>query len=118
MARPERPSRFCCLYVALSVVAGAFARRYYPMRYETGRLVRVVAAGVLAVGAGLALPNMAPIPGIVARGILTTAVFGGLLWVGGFLRPTERALLRQLVNGGWSRRTTLRPEPPSRNTLQ
>ena len=109
---------FLLSYLALSVVAGAFARRYYPMRYETGRLLRVVAAGILAAAAGLVLPTMPPIAGIAVRGILTTAVFGGLLWVGGFLRPSERALLQQLLNGGWSRRSALRPEPPSRDTLQ
>lgn len=91
-------------YVTLALVAGAFARRYYPMRYETGRLARVVVAGVLATAAGLALPDMHPLAGVLARGLLTTVVFAGLLWLGGFLRPTERGWLQQALYRGWNRR--------------
>jgi O-antigen/teichoic acid export membrane protein len=85
---------FLLSYVTLAVVAGYFARRHYPMTYERGRIARVVVAGVIAAAAaGWALPAMGPIAGILVRGTTTVVVFGLLLWTGGFLRASERALL-------------------------
>jgi O-antigen/teichoic acid export membrane protein len=88
---------FLLSYVTLALVAGRFAQQHYPMRLEHGRLARVVLAGVFAAVAGLVLPAMTPLAGVLARGVTTTLVFGGLLWAGGFLRPTERALIAQVV---------------------
>jgi O-antigen/teichoic acid export membrane protein len=84
---------FALSYGTLALVAGYFARRHYPMTYERGRIARVILAGVAAAAAGWWLPDMPAIAGVLARGTATVAVFLGLLWVGGFLRPTERAWL-------------------------
>lgn len=87
---------FLLSYVTLAGLAGWFAQRHYPVSYEWGRVVRVVVAGVLAAAVALALPEMRAIVGLLARGSTTVVVFGGLLWVGGFLRPSERQLLRSI----------------------
>lgn len=88
---------FVLSYLTLAVVAGHFARRHYPMTYETGRLIRVVLAGVVAATAGVMLPDMAPLPGLLARGATTTVIFAGWLALNGFLRPTERALIMRVL---------------------
>jgi O-antigen/teichoic acid export membrane protein len=85
-------------YVTQASVAFLFAQRFYPIRYETGRLVRVVLAGIVAaVVARWALPAMPALAGFLARGTTTVAVYVGLLWLSGFLRPTERAFLREVA---------------------
>lgn len=88
---------FVLSYVTLALVAGRFARQHYPMAYESGRLARIVAAGILAAAAGSMLPAMQPLTGLLARGVTTVVVFGTLLALGGFLRPTERAILLQVL---------------------
>jgi O-antigen/teichoic acid export membrane protein len=88
---------FVLSYLTLAIVAGHFARQHYPMTYETGRLVRVVLAGVVAGAAGVLLPEMAPLPGLFARGATTTVIFVGWLALNGFLRPTERALILRVL---------------------
>lgn len=90
---------FLLSYVTLAGLAGWFARRHYPVDYEWGRVFRLVAAGALAAAAALALPEMPSLAGLLVRGSVTVAVFGALLWAGGFLRPTERALLRRVWPG-------------------
>ena len=101
---------FLLSYVTLAAVAGFFARRHYPMTYETSRIVRIVLAAILAAVAGLALPALPPLAAVLARGATTTAVFGGLLIASGFLRPTERAFL----SNAWAR--TRRGRQPSQTT--
>jgi O-antigen/teichoic acid export membrane protein len=84
---------FLLSYMTLAIIAGFFARRHYPMAYETQRIARLVGAAALAAAAGLSLPVLPPIAGVLARGTTAVAVFGVLLLVSGFLRPTERAIL-------------------------
>lgn len=91
---------FVLSYLTLALVAGYFASRHYPMTYERGRIARVVMAGVIAGAAGWALPAMPPLVAVLVRGGATVILFGGLLHVGGFLRPTERAWLAS----AWSAR--------------
>ena len=90
---------FLLSYVTLAGTAAVFAQRHYAVRYETSRLTRVLASATLAMLAGLWLPDMPHLIGFLARGISVVAVFAGLLWLTGFLRPTERAIL-----GGVARR--------------
>jgi O-antigen/teichoic acid export membrane protein len=79
-----------------TVVAFVLARRVYPMSYETGRIARLVAAGVLAAGAGLwAVPIVAPLTGVFLRALTVIAAYAALLWLSGFLRASERAFLRE-----------------------
>lgn len=91
---------FALSYLTLAIVAGHFARRHYPMTYETGRLTKVTLAGVAAAAAGVLLPEMAPLPGLFARGGITVIIFGGWLALNGFLRPTERALILRVLGRG------------------
>ena len=42
------------------------------------------------------VPDLPPFAGLVAHGTLTVAVFAALLWMTGFLRPSERAVLSEL----------------------
>lgn len=86
---------FLLSYVTLAVVAGSFSQRYYPVRYETGRIVRIVIAALVAVGIAMSLPELAPAAAVLVRGLTVVGTFAGLLWVAGFLRPTERAFLRR-----------------------
>jgi len=84
---------FALSYVTLAVVAGYFAQRHYPMTYERGRISRALLAGIAAGAAGWLLPAMPPVAGVLVRGATTVLAFGGLLWIGGFLRHTERVWL-------------------------
>ena len=47
-------------YAAQAALAYQFSQRFYPVRYETGRLARVVGAAIAAYVAGRALPAMDP----------------------------------------------------------
>lgn len=82
-------------YVTQTTIAFAFARRLYPIPYEWGRLVRVVASGIIAAALARALPDLPPAAGLIVRGATTVAVFVGLLWASGFLRASERAFLSE-----------------------
>ena len=91
-------------YATQAGVAFAFAQRLYPIPYEWGRLLRVLAAGVAAAVAARLLPDMPPVAGLVARGATVATVFVALLGVTGFLRPTERGFLHEQ----WARRRPAR----------
>ena len=85
-------------YATQATVAFVLSQRVYPIRYEVGRLARVVIAGVIAAMVPLWLiPAMPPAVGLLARGATTVVVYAGLLWVSGFLRRSERAFLRELL---------------------
>lgn len=89
-------------------LAGALAHRFYPMRYETARIARVVVAGLgAALLARWAVPSMAPLAGLVVRGGTAVIAYALMLWWSGFLRPSERAYLVELVTRvrgrGWRR---------------
>ena len=84
--------------VTQTCVSFFFARRFYPISYEWGRLARVIAAGIVAALAGLWLvPALPPLAGLAARTVVTTAVFGALIAVSGFMRRGERAFLAELI---------------------
>lgn len=88
---------FLLSYATMAAVAMWFSSRLYPVSYERGRIARVIVAGVAAaVAAHWAVPVLPPAASLIARGLVTVAVFAGLLWLSGFLRPSERAFLRDL----------------------
>jgi O-antigen/teichoic acid export membrane protein len=87
-------------YAAQAALAYRFSQRFYPVRYETGRLARVVLAAIAAYAAGRGLPAMDPALGVLVRGTTVVTVMAGGLWLGGFFRPEE---LRVLAKVGWSR---------------
>jgi O-antigen/teichoic acid export membrane protein len=98
---------FLLSYVTLAAVAAFFARRYYRIEYEHSRLMRIVAAAALAAAAGLSVPALSPLGAVLVRGTTVVAVFGALLVVTGFLRPTERAFLAS----AWARARSMRQQP-------
>jgi O-antigen/teichoic acid export membrane protein len=77
-------------------LAFVFSQRVYPVSYEYGRLARAIGASVLAYGAGVALPSMPPLAGVLVRGTSVVAVFTALLWISGFFKRNELQLLRRL----------------------
>lgn len=84
---------FLLSYITLAGTAAAFAQRHYAVRYEGARVIRVLVAAVVAMVAGMLLPDLPHLAGFLARGTAVVVVFVGLLWLTGFLRPTERAIL-------------------------
>jgi O-antigen/teichoic acid export membrane protein len=84
-------------YATQASLAFVLAQRVYPVRYEAGRLARLVLAGVAASAAALWLvPPMAPLAGFLARGTVTVVVYLACLLITGFLRGTERAFLIEM----------------------
>jgi len=100
---------FALSYVTQAVVAFALAQRLYPMSYEWGRLLRLVVAAAVAVTVALwAVPPVAPVAGLALRPFVVVLVYGAILWSTGFLRPTERAFLVEIVE----RRRRVPRRPP------
>ena len=83
-------------YGAQAAVAFRLSQRFYPIQYETGRLVRVTAAALVACLIARALPEMRPLIGILARGSMVVLVMGALLGVTGFFRADEMRALDAL----------------------
>jgi O-antigen/teichoic acid export membrane protein len=89
---------FVLSYAVQAVAAAMFARRFYPIPYEAGRLARIAGAGVTAALVALwAVPVLPPLAGLLTRGATTVAVYFLCLWATGFLRPTERLALREVA---------------------
>lgn len=85
-------------YLTLAATAFVFAQRMYPIRYEVGRIARLLLAGVAAAMTALWLiPALPPAVGLLARGTTCVAVYLALLWMTGFFRATEIAFLRETV---------------------
>jgi O-antigen/teichoic acid export membrane protein len=86
--------------ITQTTVSFVFAQRFYRIHYEIGRIVRIVAAGVIAALAGLWLvPAWPPLAGLAARALVTLATFAALVAVSGFLRRSERAFAAELIAG-------------------
>ncbi len=89
---------FMLSYATQTGVAFVLAQRCYPMSYETGRLARLVLAGVAAGVAGVwAVPDLPPLAAVFARGLVVVGVYGLLLWASGFMRASERAFLAETL---------------------
>ena len=100
---------FMLAYVTQTVVAFLLSQRVYPIEYEIGRLIRVVAAGILAGLAGSwVMPAVHPLMGLVLRAALACAVYGAVLAATGFFRAGERAFAREMID----RLRRRRPAPP------
>jgi O-antigen/teichoic acid export membrane protein len=83
-------------YAAQAAIALHFSQRFYPVRYEAGRIARVIAAAGLAYAAGIALPLDNPVAGLLARGVTVIVVMAGGLWLGGFFQPDELRVLQRV----------------------
>jgi O-antigen/teichoic acid export membrane protein len=86
-------------YGVLAGVAFVFSQRFYPVRYERGRIARVLGAGVAAyLAAILIVPDFRlPAAGILARGLVVVAVFPAVLGASGFFLRQELARIEALV---------------------
>lgn len=87
-------------YAVQASVAYRFSQRFYPIDYDWGRVMRVIAAGLLAYGAARAVPVSGPAIALVLRGLITVAVFGIVLALTGFFDSREIATLRGLRRRG------------------
>jgi O-antigen/teichoic acid export membrane protein len=83
-------------YALQAGVAYVLSQRFYPVRYEHGRLVRAVAAALLGYAAARLLPVMPAIAGVIVRGSTVIAVMTGLLWITGFFNAEELRALNAL----------------------
>lgn len=86
-------------YSVLAGVAFVLSQRLYPIRYEYGRITRVVMAGI---GAYLAAVFIVPdfrlaVVGVLARGTAVLVVYPAILAVTGFFHVKELARLKTLV---------------------
>jgi O-antigen/teichoic acid export membrane protein len=80
-------------YAVLAGVAYVFSQRFYPIRYEVGRIARIVAAGVAAyLAAVLLVPDFRlALVGVLARGLVVVAVYPAVLGATGFFHRQELA---------------------------
>jgi O-antigen/teichoic acid export membrane protein len=99
-------------YATQAVLASILAQRLYPVPYEGGRLIRVLAAGAGATLLARFWPiDMPPLAGLILRGMTTVAAYLAALWMSGFFRPTERAFMREMIARMRRRRATAGPAP-------
>lgn len=86
-------------YAVLAATAMWFSQRFYPIRYEWGRIARLAGAAALVYGFAVFLvpPSLTPALGVLARGSVVAAGFPLLLYVSGFFSGAERARLRALA---------------------
>jgi O-antigen/teichoic acid export membrane protein len=74
-----------------------FSQRFYPIRYEGGRIARALAAAGIAFAAGVLVPASVGLAGVVVRGMTVVALFIVVLVVTGFFRRDEMQALRRLA---------------------
>jgi O-antigen/teichoic acid export membrane protein len=98
-------------YAMQAAIAFYFSQRVYPVTYETGRLLRIAIAAVVAYLVASALPSMPSMAGVVVRGTTVVAIMAAGLWVGGFLQAEELAVLERV-----RRARTAAPPPPAETT--
>ena len=93
-------------YALQASIAFSLSQRYYPIRYEGGRIARAVLAAVAAYAAAVAVPPLpSPIAGVIVRGAIVVGVMAILLVATRFLKPDELRALNAL-------RTRFRTGPP------
>src|SRR4051812_31499027 len=83
-------------YAVQAALAFRFSQRFYPIRYEYGRISRVIIAALIAYVAARKLPSMPAAGGLISRGAAVVVIMSGLLWVSGFFNADEIAALRGL----------------------
>jgi O-antigen/teichoic acid export membrane protein len=89
-------------FATQATLAFYLSRRAYRIEYEWSRLIRVVVAGLAAVGVSLWLiPTVGIVLGLLLRGLTTVIVYIAALWLTGFFRASERALVREVQGRLW-----------------
>ena len=99
-------------YAVQAGLAYVFSQRFYPVRYEYGRLFRAVAAALIAYLVAKQLPAMPPAAGILARGATVVAILSALLWLTRFFNADEIRALNSLR----LRRDERQRTPPAETT--
>jgi len=89
-------------YAVQAGLAFAFSQRFYPIRYESGRVSRALAAAVIAFVMATAIPAMPALAGLLVRGTTVVVVMTALLWITRFFNADEIRALEAL----WIRRDT------------
>jgi len=98
-------------YAVQAGIAFALSQRFYPVRYEYGRLTRAVLAAAIGYVAAQILPAMPALVGVGVRGSTVIAVMAALLWITGFFRADElRALNAMRLKRSGARPVTPPPE--------
>jgi O-antigen/teichoic acid export membrane protein len=94
-------------YAVLAGVSWRFSQQLYPIRYEGRRLLKVLAAGVIAYLAAHMVPvsDARPLVGLLVRGTTVVIVYPIVLALTGFFIPTELAHLGELTARLRGRRT-------------
>jgi peptidoglycan biosynthesis protein MviN/MurJ (putative lipid II flippase) len=87
-------------YAMQALLAYRFSQRFYPIAYETRRILLVVTAALVACFGARALPAMHPIAGVLVRGTTVAVLYTAILAVTGFFRPEEVRALLALRRGG------------------
>ena len=86
-------------YGVLALVSWRFSNRFYPIRYEVDRLLRVVGAGVLALAAARMMVVPAnPVVALFVHGTVVTVVYVGVLVTTRFFGPDEISQLAVLTS--------------------
>jgi O-antigen/teichoic acid export membrane protein len=93
-------------YAIQALLAYRYSQRFYPVEYETKRIVTLTAAALAACLTARALPAMPPIAGVLIRGTTVVVLYAAVLAVVGFFRTDE---IRALVS--LRKRGRPRPEP-------
>jgi O-antigen/teichoic acid export membrane protein len=66
-----------------------YSQRLFPIRYEWGPILQLVALGLAAAGAGLLLPNIPVLPSLLVRTFIV-ALYLAVLWKSNILTADER----------------------------
>ena len=96
-------------YALQAAVAYRLSQRFYPVRYEYGRLARASGAALIGYAAARLVPPMPPVAGLIVRGVTVAAVAAGLLWTSGFFNAEEMRALNALRR---RRRAAAGPKTP------
>ena len=83
-------------YGLQALLAFRFSQRFFPVQYETRRILTLAIAALAACICGRALPAMPPLTGVLVRGSTVVLVYGGLLAIAGFFKPEELRVLALL----------------------
>jgi O-antigen/teichoic acid export membrane protein len=102
-------------YATQAAIAYAFSQHFYPIKYEGGRILRVVVSAVIAYASARAIPEIDPLAGVVVRGTTVVVVMAAGLWLGGFLKPEELQMVERLWR---SRATPAMPATPPPDTTE
>ena len=85
------------------LLAAAISHYYYPVRYELGRLLKVVLTLVGLYALTLFLPSGQPLALALTEKLLILLAAPGVLFILGFYRDDEIAFFRSHIEQKWGR---------------